>query len=65
MNEPDEILTTKEAAEFLKVSEVTLIRRAKAGEVPAYKDGDGPRAPWRFLRSELRAGLRRYKGPKR
>ena len=57
----DEILTTKEAAALLKISEVTLIRRAKAKQLPAYKDGDGPRAPWRFSKNELLASLRRFR----
>jgi len=45
----DEVLTSEEAAVFLKMSERTLLRLAAAGEVPGSKVGGS----WRFLRSEL------------
>lgn len=37
MNTNDEFLTSKEAQEFLKVSNVTLWRMAKEGKIQVYK----------------------------
>jgi len=51
---PTTVLTTREAAEFLKCSVETLKRRAAAGEIPAAKTG----REWRFLLDELEAWLR-------
>lgn len=45
----DEVLTTYEAAEMLKVSTKTLLRHAREGVVPGRKVG----RVWRFRRSEL------------
>ena len=49
----DEVLTPEEAAALLKVSTKTVLRRARAGELPAGKVGRA----WRFRRSELLAFL--------
>ncbi len=49
----DEVLTPDEAAELLKVSKKTVLRRARLGELPAAKVGRA----WRFRRSELLAYL--------
>lgn len=51
---PTTVLTTREAAEYLKCSVETLKRRAAAGEIPAAKTG----REWRFLLDELEAWLR-------
>lgn len=48
-----ELLTTKEAAAFLRVHMVTLSQWAKQGYVPAMKVGKN----WRFARHELTAWL--------
>lgn len=44
-----EILTAKEAATLLKISEYTLRQYAKKGKVPARKIGN----QWRFSKDEL------------
>ncbi len=48
-NTPDEVLTAEEAARLLKVSTKTVLRQARAGELPAAKVGRS----WRFRRSQL------------
>jgi len=50
---PD-VLTTREAAEFLRLSAETVKRKAASGELPAAKAGRG----WRFMREDLEAWLR-------
>ncbi len=49
--EADEVLTCEEASALLKVSDKTLLRLARDGELPAQKVGRA----WRFCRSELLA----------
>ena len=44
-----DILTTKEAAELLRITERTVKVKAAAGEIPARKVGRG----WRFSRTAL------------
>ena len=44
-----EILTTKEAADFLKLHEKTLSRLARQGKLPGNKIG----GEWRFLKEDL------------
>ena len=46
---PDEILTSEEATELLKVSNKTVLKLARDGALPAQKVGRA----WRFCRSEL------------
>jgi len=46
---PDEILTSEEASELLKVSNKTVLKLARDGALPAQKVGRA----WRFCRSEL------------
>ena len=41
---PDQVLTVKEVAEYLKVNERTVYRMATAATLPAFKVG----ATWRF-----------------
>jgi excisionase family DNA binding protein len=50
----DEILTTREAADFLKVSPLTLRRRIHADSLPAHRMG----RKWIFIKSELLDWLR-------
>ena len=49
MTPQDEILTSEEASELLKVSNKTVLRLARDGALPAQKVGRA----WRFCRSEL------------
>ena len=44
-----EILTLKQVADFLKVTERTIYRLAAAKKIPAFKVG----GTWRFSRAEL------------
>lgn len=50
----EDILTIKEVAEYLKVTERTLYRLAQEGKIPAFKVG----ASWRFRRVDLDAWTR-------
>lgn len=49
MSTMHDVLTVKEAAEFLRCSPDTVKRRARAGELPASKIGRA----WRFRRADL------------
>jgi excisionase family DNA binding protein len=49
MTSDDEILTCDEASAFLKVSNKTVLKLARDGELPGQKVGRA----WRFSRSEL------------
>ncbi|MCX5890287.1 MAG: helix-turn-helix domain-containing protein [Deltaproteobacteria bacterium] len=55
----DEVLTTEEAAEFLKLTPFTVRDYARRGILPARKVGKG----WRFFRPDLVAWLRDYAAP--
>jgi len=46
---PNDILTVKEVADYLKVNERTIYRLATNGELPAFRVG----ASWRFRRNEI------------
>jgi excisionase family DNA binding protein len=45
----DAVLTAVEAADLLKVSEKTVLRMAREGELPGQKVGRA----WRFCRTDL------------
>lgn len=49
----EDILTIKEVAEYLKVTERTLYRLAQEGRIPAFKVG----ASWRFKRADINAWI--------
>lgn len=51
----EEILTTKEAAEFLKVSALTLRRKIRQDSLPAHRVG----RKWVFIKSEILDWVRR------
>lgn len=51
--EGKEVLTTREAAEFLSMHEKTLVRKARAGLIPAGRTGRA----WRFSKRQLIAWL--------
>ncbi len=48
-----EVMTSQQAADFLQTSRDTLIRKARAGQVPAAKFG----REWRFRKADLDAWL--------
>ena len=50
-----EILTIKEVAEYLKVTDRTIYRLAGAKRIPAFKVG----GTWRFSRADIDAWIRR------
>jgi excisionase family DNA binding protein len=58
MSNDDEILTSEEAATLLKVSNKTVLKLARVGDLPAQKIGRA----WRFCRSELLAHVSRSSG---
>ena len=48
MNEPD-IMTIREVADYLRLSEKTTYRFALEGKIPGFKVG----AAWRFRRADI------------
>ncbi len=50
-----EILTIKQVADFLKVTERTIYRLAAAKQIPAFKVG----GTWRFSRAEINQWIQR------
>jgi excisionase family DNA binding protein len=50
-----EILTIREIAEYLKVTERTIYRLASAKQVPAFKIGGS----WRFSRQDIDVWIKR------
>jgi excisionase family DNA binding protein len=57
----DQILTTEEAAEFLKLTPFTVRNYARQRILPARKVGKG----WRFYKPDLLAWLRDYQAPRK
>ena len=55
---PEEILTVREVADFLKVTERTIYRLATEGQIPSFKVGGS----WRFQRSDLIQWMNEQKG---
>ncbi|WP_332751177.1 methylation-associated defense system helix-turn-helix domain-containing protein MAD1 [Hydrogenophaga sp.] len=54
----DEILTIKEVADYLKVTERTIYRLAAAKQIPAFKVGGS----WRFARADIDSWIRQQSG---
>lgn len=54
-NDEGEILTLKQVAEFLKVTERTIYRLAAAKKIPAFKVGGA----WRFSKAEINQWIQR------
>jgi len=52
--EPPEVLTVKEAADYLRCSTSTIYRLSERGVLPSFRVG----AEWRFRRDELDAWTR-------
>ena len=48
-----EIMTIKEVAEYLKITEKTAYRLASEGKIPGFKVGGA----WRFRQSEVEAWI--------
>ena len=46
---PDEIMTIREVAHFLRMTEKSLYRYALEGKIPAFKVGGA----WRFRKSQI------------
>jgi excisionase family DNA binding protein len=46
-------VSPEEAAAFLKINRLKIIRMARSGSVPAHPLGTGKRRQWRFKLSEL------------
>jgi excisionase family DNA binding protein len=45
-------------ASMLGFSKDTIYRKVRGGEIPGFRLGDGPRAPWRFFPSEVKAHVK-------
>ncbi len=52
--ERDEVLTTDEAIEYLKISKPTFLKYIRLGRIKAIKAGKG----WRILQSEINRFLK-------
>lgn len=57
--EPEEILTTREAQQLLKIGRTKLWELTRRNQIPAYRVGSGTHGSLRFKRSELLAWLDR------
>jgi excisionase family DNA binding protein len=55
---PDEILTLKEIAKYLKLAEKTAYRLAAEGKLPSFKVGGS----WRFSRKDIELWIAMQKG---
>lgn len=53
-----EILTIKQVAEYLKVTERTIYRLAAAKQIPAFKVGGS----WRFSRADIDSWIKQQSG---
>ena len=57
MTRHDEILTSREARELLKIGRTKLWELTRESVIPAYRVGDGKRSDLRYKRSELLSWL--------
>lgn len=55
----EEVLTSKEAMDYLKVGRTTLWNMIRKGEIAAYSVGTGRTSSHRFFKHELTAWLRK------
>ena len=60
-DEPDEILTSREARELLKIGRTKLWQLTGKNVIPAYRLGQGKTSSLRYKRSELLAWLEGHK----
>ena len=56
-----DFLTRKEASEYFRVTERTIDRWIKSGNLKAYKIGDGINARLRITKEEIKRFLSKYK----
>lgn len=61
----DEILTSREARELLKIGRTKLWELTTSAIIPAYRIGDGKTSSLRYRKSELLAWLERNRFPSR
>jgi excisionase family DNA binding protein len=54
LSEKEEVLTTEEAIQYLKISKPTFLKYIRLGRIKAIKAGKG----WRVLQSELNRFLK-------
>ena len=50
----DDLMTTKELAEYLQLDRMTIYKLLKSGEIPANRVGH----QWRFFRSDIDSWIR-------
>ena len=50
----DDLMTTKELAEYLQLDRMTIYKLLKSGDIPANRVGH----QWRFFRSDIDAWIR-------
>ena len=53
MNTVDEILTSQQVREFLKIGKTKLWELTKKKRIPAYRVGEGRNAKLRYKKSEI------------
>ena len=53
MSESELLLTSREAAQLLRIGRTKLWELTRSGEIPAYRVGTGRTSPLRFKRKEL------------
>jgi excisionase family DNA binding protein len=58
---PDEILTSREARELLKIGRTKLWQLTRRSVIPAYRLGQGRTSGLRYKRSELLTWLEEHK----
>jgi excisionase family DNA binding protein len=56
---PEPYVSPEEAAEFLRITRLKVIRMARSGALPAHPLGKGKRCQWRFKFSELDRHMQR------
>ena len=54
LNMLDDLMTTKELAEYLQLDRMTIYKLLKSGDIPANRVGH----QWRFFRSDIDAWIR-------
>ncbi|AVR00390.1 DNA-binding protein [Oceanobacillus iheyensis] len=60
-NEPNEIMTVSQVAEYLQLSEMTTYKLVQDGKIPAFKIG----RHWRVKREDLNELIERLKNGER
>lgn len=60
-NRHEEILTSREAREFLKIGRTKLWELTRTNQIPAYRVGDGKSSSLRFKRTDLLDWLEKHR----